>query len=70
MDTRDSKTPEEELQHLKEVSQPEDYDQPEPDVEQPEAKSPPGRLPRVLPIVIVVLGLAAAAMLLLSGNGP
>lgn len=70
MDTRDSKTPEEELQHLKEVSQPEDYDQPEPDVEQPEAKSPPGGLPRVLPIVIVVLGLAAAAMLLLSGNGP
>ncbi|MFG6157714.1 hypothetical protein ACGTNG_02785 [Halomonas sp. 1390] len=70
MDTRDSKTPEEELQHLKEVSQPEDYDQPEPDVEQSEAKSPPGGLHRVLPIVIVVIGLAVAAMLLLSGKGP
>ncbi|QFU02940.1 hypothetical protein FIU83_14935 [Halomonas sp. THAF5a] len=71
MDTRDdSKTPEEELKHLKEVSQPEDYEHPEPDAEQPEAKSPPGALPRVLPLVIVILGLAVAAMLLLSGNGP
>ncbi|MDR9440387.1 MAG: hypothetical protein RI841_12985 [Halomonas sp.] len=68
MDTRDSKTPEEELQHLKEVSQPEDFDHPEPDVEQPEAKSSSNGLHRVLPIVIVVIGILAAAMLLLSGN--
>ena len=32
MDTRDNKTPEEELQHFKEVSQPEDFDHPEPDI--------------------------------------
>ncbi|MGM0982676.1 MAG: hypothetical protein ACQEXG_04525 [Pseudomonadota bacterium] len=69
MDKRESKTQEEELQHFKEVSQPEDFDHPEPDVEQPEAKSSPHGLHRVLPIVIVVLGVLAAAMLLLSGNG-
>lgn len=68
MDTRDSKTPEEELQHLKEVSQPEDFEHPEPDEDQPEAKQSPHGLHRVLPIVIVVLGILAAAMLLLSGN--
>lgn len=71
MDTRDSKTPEEELQHLKEVSQPEDFEHPEPDVDQPEARSPAGGLHRVLPLVIVLLGLAVAGMLLLSGgSGP
>lgn len=69
MDTRESKTPEEEVEHLKEVGQPEDYDQPEPDAEQPEAKEPPRGLHRLLPIVIVVVGVAAAALLLLSGNG-
>ncbi|MCL7941872.1 hypothetical protein M8009_16395 [Halomonas sp. ATCH28] len=68
MVTRDSKTPEEELQHLKEVSQPEDFEHPEPDEDQPEAKESPHGLHRVLPIVIVVLGILAAAMLLLSGN--
>ncbi|MCA1770640.1 MAG: hypothetical protein LC652_12105 [Halomonas sp.] len=68
MDTRESKTPKEELEHLKEVSQPEDFDQPEPDAEQPEAKRSPGGLQRVLPIVIVVLGLVVAAMLIYSGS--
>lgn len=68
MDTRESKTPEEELQHLKEVRQPEDYEHPEPDEEQPEAKASSHGLHRVLPIVIVLLGILAAAMLLLSGN--
>ncbi len=68
MDTRESKTPEEELQHLKAVRQPEDFEHPEPDEDQPEAKSSPHGLHRVLPIVIVVLGILVAAMLLLSGN--
>lgn len=68
MDTRESKTPEEELDHLKNVSQPEDFDDPEPDVEQPEAKESPNGLHRLLPIVIVVVGILAAAFLLLSGN--
>ncbi|SEL51432.1 hypothetical protein [Halomonas daqiaonensis] len=68
MDNRESKTPEEELQHFKEVSQPEDFDEPEPDAEQPEAKSSPHGLHRVLPIVIVAVGVLAAIMLFLSGN--
>lgn len=68
MDTRESQTPEEELEHLKEVNQPEDFDHPEPDAEQPEAQRPPGGLQRVLPIVIVVLGLLVAAMLIYSGG--
>lgn len=68
MDTRDNKTPEEELQHFKEVSQPEDFDHPEPDIEQPEAKESPHGLHRVLPIVIVVLGILLAGLLLLSGD--
>ncbi|MBB3185582.1 hypothetical protein FHR95_003172 [Halomonas fontilapidosi] len=68
MDTRENKTPEEELQHFKEVSQPEDFEHPEPDAEQPEAKESSHGLHRVLPIVIVVIGVLAVAMLLLSGN--
>jgi hypothetical protein len=68
MDTRESKTPEEELQHLKEVRQPEDFDHPEPDEDQPEAKRSSHGLHRVLPIAIVVLGLLVAAMLLFSGG--
>ncbi|MBB3332503.1 hypothetical protein BDK63_003397 [Halomonas campaniensis] len=68
MDTRESQTPEEELQHLKEVRQPEDYEHPEPDETQPEARKPAGSMQRVLPIVIVVLGLLVAAMLIYSGS--
>ncbi|QTF92254.1 hypothetical protein, partial [Halomonas sp. BM-2019] len=62
MDTRESQTPEEERQHLKQVLQPEDFEHPEPDEEQPEAKAPPSKgMQRLLPIVIVVLGLVVAA---------
>ncbi|MDZ7851327.1 MAG: hypothetical protein U5L98_01415 [Halomonas sp.] len=68
MDTRENKTPEERLQQLREVSQPEDFEHPEPDEDQPEAKESTHGLHRVLPIVIVVVGVLAAAMLLLSGN--
>ncbi|AXY41986.1 hypothetical protein [Halomonas sp. JS92-SW72] len=69
MDTRESKTPEEELEHLKEVLEPEDFDDPEPDAKQPEAKQPPPRtMQRLLPIIIVVLGLLVAAMLIYSGS--
>lgn len=68
MDTRESKTPEEELEHLKEVRQPEDFEHPEPDEEQPEAKSSAHGMQRVLFIVIAVIGIAAAALLYL-GSG-
>ena len=66
MDTRESKTPEEELDHLKEVLEPED---PDPDATQPEAQKPPPKtMKRLLPIVIVVLGLLVAGMLIYSGS--
>ena len=66
MDTRESQTPEEELQHLKEVSQPEDYEHPEPDETQPEAREPSRGLPWVLPLVIVV-AVAVVGFMLLTG---
>ncbi len=69
MDTKESKTPEEELDHLKEVTEPEDFENPEPDAGQPEAKKPPPKtMQRLLPIVIVVLGLLVAGMLIYSGT--
>ncbi|MCE0731860.1 hypothetical protein LWH48_03460 [Halomonas sp. G15] len=66
MDTRESQTPEEELQHLKEVSQPEDYEHPEPDETQPEAREPSRGLPWVLPLVVVV-AVAVVGFMLLTG---
>lgn len=70
MDTRESKTPEEELDHLKEVLEPEDFEDPDPDAAQPEAQKPPPKtMKRLLPIVIVVLSLLVAAMLIYSGTG-
>ncbi|MFY0989706.1 hypothetical protein [Halomonas sp. C05BenzN] len=68
MDTRESKTPEEERVHVMGQRTPEDYDNPEPDEEQPEAKQGPQGLQRVLPIVVVLLGLLIAAMLIFSGG--
>ncbi|MFP4263516.1 MAG: hypothetical protein ACLFRS_09175 [Halomonas sp.] len=66
MDTRESQTPEEELEHLKAVRQPEDFEHPEPDATQPEAKEPARRLPWVLPLVIVVT-IAVVGFLLMTG---
>ncbi|MCC5882007.1 MAG: hypothetical protein JJU25_05155 [Halomonas sp.] len=40
MDTRESKTSQEEYEHLKEVRMPEDFEHREPDADQPEAKRP------------------------------
>lgn len=64
MNTEESKTQKEELEHLKEVKEPEDFEHPEPDARQPEAKAPAKGLQRVLPIVIAVLGILVAAMLI------
>ncbi len=57
MDTRESKTPEEKKQHLREERLPEDFSNPEPDAEQPEAKRPPrGAHWLVLGVAILVAG--------------
>ncbi|WP_299233480.1 hypothetical protein [uncultured Halomonas sp.] len=66
MDTRQSQTPEEELQHLKEVNEPEDFAHPEPDETQPEAREPSRGLPWLLPLVIV-LAVAVLGFLLVMG---
>ncbi|GGX94052.1 hypothetical protein GCM10007160_21950 [Litchfieldella qijiaojingensis] len=61
MDTRDSKSREEEKRHVIGQRMPEDYEHPEPDEEQPEAQSPPTRLHRILPIIIVLVLVAGLA---------
>lgn len=66
MDTRESKTPEEELQRLKEINEPEDFAHPEPDETQPEAREPSRGLPWVLPLVTVVAA-AVVGFLLVMG---
>lgn len=68
MDNREDKTPEEEREHLKEVLEPEDFDHPDPDANQPEARKPVGGWRRALPIVIVVVGILVAGLLMLSGG--
>ncbi|ATJ81469.1 hypothetical protein ACFPTY_00695 [Halomonas beimenensis] len=66
MDTRESKTPEEEREHFKEVSQPEDYEHPEPDEDQPEARQSPQRLTWVLPAIIVVVAVVIIGLLVIG----
>ncbi|WP_027962148.1 hypothetical protein [Halomonas halodenitrificans] len=66
MDTRESQTPDEELQHLKEVSEPEDFANPEPDETQPEAREPSRGLTWVLPLVIVVAAAVIGFMLVMG----
>ncbi|MDR5865302.1 hypothetical protein [Halomonas koreensis] len=66
MDTRESKTPDEELEHFKEVSQPEDYEHPEPDEDQPEARQAPQSLTWVLPAIIVVVAVVVLGLLVIG----
>ncbi|NWN84143.1 MAG: hypothetical protein HLX48_14310 [Halomonas sp.] len=66
MDTRESQTPDEELQHLKAVNEPEDFANPEPDETQPEARDPSRGLSWMLPLVIVV-AVAVVGFLLVMG---
>lgn len=61
MDTRDSKSREEERRHVMGQRMPEDYEHPEPDEDQPEAKSPPSGMYRLFPIIIVLVLLSAVA---------
>lgn len=68
MDTKESKTPEEEKEHVLHQRIPEDFDEAEPQ-RQPEAKKPPSGLHKLLPVVIVVLGVVVAGMVILGmGN--
>ncbi|MFG6177930.1 hypothetical protein ACGTN6_11855 [Halomonas sp. THAF12] len=69
MDTRESKTPDEELEHLHEVSQPEDYDHPEPDEDQPEAREPDHGMAWLLPALIVVVAVVVIGMLVVGLSG-
>ncbi|WP_168012433.1 hypothetical protein [Halomonas salinarum] len=67
MDTRTSKDSEEELQHFKEVSQPEDFNDPEPDASQPEARESDQGLHWLLPVVVGLVLVAGVAFVLLKG---
>lgn len=62
MDTREAKTLEEERQHLKEVRQPEDFEHPEPDAGQPEAR----QSPQGLHWILLISALLAGAILLFT----
>ncbi len=66
MDTRESHTPEEELQHLKEVKEPEDFEHPEPDEDQPEAREPSRGLSWVLPAIIVLVVVIVVGLLVIG----
>ena len=64
MDTRESKTPQEEYEHLKAVKLPEDFENREPDADQPEAKRPAkGWHWLVLGVAILVAGILLFVLL-------
>ncbi|WP_192036189.1 hypothetical protein [Halomonas sp. YLGW01] len=67
MDTRTSQMPEEELQHFKEVSQPEDFEHPEPDELQAEAQESAHGLHWILPVVVGLVLVAGVAFVMLKG---
>lgn len=68
MDTRESKTREEEKEHVLNQRIPEDFESAEPQ-RQPEAKKPPSGMHKLLPLVIIVLGIVVAGFLILgAGN--
>jgi hypothetical protein len=68
MDTRESKTREEEKEHVLNQRLPEDFDTAEPQ-QQPEAKKPAKGMHKMLPLIIILLGLVVAGFLILgAGN--
>ncbi|PCF94432.1 hypothetical protein [Vreelandella nigrificans] len=68
MDTRESKTREEEKEHVLNQRIPEDFESAAPQ-RQPEAKKPPSGMYKLLPLVIIVLGIVVAGFLILgAGN--
>ncbi|PAU78525.1 hypothetical protein [Halomonas salipaludis] len=60
MDTKESKTPEEEKEHVMGQRIPEDYDEAEPQ-RQPEAKKPPTGMHRLLPVAVILVLVAGLA---------
>ncbi|MGP5016370.1 hypothetical protein ACTXK7_02000 [Vreelandella alkaliphila] len=68
MDTKESKTREEEIEHVMNERLPEDYETSQPQ-RQPEAKKSPNGLHKVLPFVIIVMGIIVAGIVILGlGN--
>ncbi len=68
MDTRESKTPEEEKEHVLSERIPEDFETSQPQL-QPEAKKPANGLHKMLPLVIVIMGIIVAVIVMLGlGN--
>ncbi|WP_249978585.1 hypothetical protein [Vreelandella olivaria] len=68
MDTRESKTREEEKEHVLNQRIPEDFDEAEPQ-RQPEAKKPASGMHKLLPVVIIILGVIVAGFLIFGvGN--
>ena len=65
MDTRESKTPEEEKQHILNERIPEDYETAKPHL-QPEAKKQPGGLYKLLPLVVIILGVMVVGIVVLG----
>ncbi|MDR5907104.1 hypothetical protein [Franzmannia qiaohouensis] len=60
MDTKESKTPEEEKEHVMGQRIPEDFDEAEPQ-RQPEAKKPPTGMHKLLPVAVVLVLIAGLA---------
>ncbi|MCA8863433.1 MULTISPECIES: hypothetical protein [unclassified Halomonas] len=65
MDTRESKTPEEEKQHIINERVPEDYETSKPHL-QPEAKKRPDGLYKLLPLVVIILGVIVVSIVVLG----
>ncbi|MFB9866395.1 hypothetical protein [Vreelandella sulfidaeris] len=65
MDTKESKTPEEKRDHIIGERIPEDFENSEPHL-QPEAKEPPSKMYKLLPLVIVVLGIILIGFIVLG----
>lgn len=65
MDTKESKTPEEEKEHVMGQRIPEDFDDAQPQ-RQPEARKAPGGMPRMLLVAIVLVFVAGIAFHLLG----
>ncbi|QEA37757.1 hypothetical protein FGL86_00860 [Pistricoccus aurantiacus] len=62
----ESQTPQEELQHLREVNEPEDFEHLEPDEEQHEARQAAGSLIWLLPLSVALVVLVAIFFVVMS----
>ncbi|MCL7931622.1 hypothetical protein [Halomonas llamarensis] len=64
MDTKESKTPEEEKEHVMDVQDPEHFAENSEPQRQPEAKKPAGGMHKLLPLIIIGVGILVVALLL------